>query len=207
MPLMLAPPPRISVPADSTETPLATPPLFNCSVAPLKTVALTTSKSLPFNNYERDSAFLSAGARLLVGRRRERLERSPVHRLPRYWFRGRHCQLHAECIASHDERRADGVKRWRGSGGEINLVGNYTSAHFQITSGASGSVEITDPRAGEQPPGGTLELAGIPSANIALLANYMAASFVTAAGIAGGTVITQEAQAAIQQPLLTHPHT
>jgi hypothetical protein len=67
MPLMLAPPPRISVPADSTVTPLATPPLFNCSVAPLKTVALTTSKSLPFNNHVRDSAFLSAGARLLVG--------------------------------------------------------------------------------------------------------------------------------------------
>ena len=44
-----------------------TPPLFNCSVAPLKTVALTTSKSLPFNNHVRDSAFLSAGARLLVG--------------------------------------------------------------------------------------------------------------------------------------------
>jgi hypothetical protein len=67
MPLMLAPPPRISVPADSTVTPLATPPLFNCSVAPLETVALTTSKSLPFNNHVRDSAFLSAGARLLVG--------------------------------------------------------------------------------------------------------------------------------------------
>jgi hypothetical protein len=38
---------------------------------------------------------------------------------------------------------------------EINLVGNYTSATFHITSGAGGSVEITDPTV---PNGGSVEL-------------------------------------------------
>ena len=44
---------------------------------------------------------------------------------------------------------------------------------------------------------------GTHIAKIALLGNYMAASFVTAADGHGGTLITEAAQAA-QQPLLTH---
>jgi hypothetical protein len=38
------------------------------------------------------------------------------------------------------------------------------------------------------------------------LGNYIAASFVTAADGHGGTVISEAAQTANLQPLLTHPH-
>ena len=41
-------------------------------------------------------------------------------------------------------------------------------------------------------------------AKIALLGNYIATSFVTAADGHGGTLLTQAVQTA-QQPLLTHP--
>jgi hypothetical protein len=54
--------------------------------------------------------------------------------------------------------------------------------------------------------GGTLSVGdGAHSANVALLGNYMASSFVTAADGHGGTLITEASQTA-QQPLLTHPH-
>ena len=45
---------------------------------------------------------------------------------------------------------------------------------------------------------------GTHIAKIALLGNYMATSFVTAADGHGGTLVTQ-AQQTGQQPLLTHP--
>jgi hypothetical protein len=48
---------------------------------------------------------------------------------------------------------------------------------------------------------------GTPIAKLALLGNYMAASFVTAADGHGGTVVTEAAQSANQQPLLAAPHT
>ncbi len=54
--------------------------------------------------------------------------------------------------------------------------------------------------------GGTLSVGdGAHSANVALLGNYMASSFVTAADGHGGTLITEASQTA-QQPLLAHPH-
>jgi hypothetical protein len=46
---------------------------------------------------------------------------------------------------------------------------------------------------------------GTHIAKLALLGNYMAASFVTMADGHGGTLITEAAQTANQQPLLTHP--
>ena len=53
--------------------------------------------------------------------------------------------------------------------------------------------------------GGTLTVKeGTHIAKIALLGNYMATSFVTAADGHGGTLVTQ-AQQTGQQPLLTHP--
>jgi hypothetical protein len=54
--------------------------------------------------------------------------------------------------------------------------------------------------------GGVLAVTnGVGSAKIALLGNYIAASFVTAGDGHGGTLVTQTPQAA-EQPLLTHPH-
>ena len=54
--------------------------------------------------------------------------------------------------------------------------------------------------------GGTLSVKdGIHIAKLALLGNYMATSFVTAADGHGGTLIT-EAPQTTQQPLLSHPH-
>jgi streptomycin 6-kinase len=46
---------------------------------------------------------------------------------------------------------------------------------------------------------------GTPIAKLALLGNYMAASFVTAADGHGGTLVTEAAQTANQ--LLATPHT
>jgi hypothetical protein len=56
--------------------------------------------------------------------------------------------------------------------------------------------------------GGTLRVTeGSHIAKIALLGNYMATSFVTAADGHGGTLITEAAQTANQSVLLTTPHT
>ncbi len=72
------------------------------------------------------------------------------------------------------------------------MVGLHTSASFHISSGISGSVEIIDP-----------PVVGGGFANIALLGNYMAASFATSA-IHGDSVIADTQTP--PQPLLTHPH-
>jgi hypothetical protein len=86
------------------------------------------------------------------------------------------------------------------SGGQlvasVAMSGSYTSANFHLTSGTGGTVEIFDP---------PIAAVGTHTANIALLGNYMAASFVTAAGGFGGAVIAEEAQTP-PQPLLTQPH-
>jgi hypothetical protein len=56
--------------------------------------------------------------------------------------------------------------------------------------------------------GGTLTVTdGSHAAAVALLGNYMASTLVTAADGHGGTVVTEAAQSANQQPLLTQPHT
>ena len=46
-----------------------------------------------------------------------------------------------------------------------------------------------------------------PTANVALLGNYIASSFASAASVHGSTVVAQDVQAPNQQPLLSHPHT
>jgi len=125
---------------------------------------------------------------------------------------------------------------------DINFVGSYTSANFQIGSGPGGHLKITDPqvvngavvldgvaqafpRNGLDLPniafgarttlayaenaagtGGILTVSdGRHATSIALLGNYMAGSFVTAADGHGGTLVKETSQAG-QQPLLTHPH-
>ena len=55
--------------------------------------------------------------------------------------------------------------------------------------------------------GGTLSVKdGAFAAKVALLGNYMAASFVTTADGHGGTLVTEAAQMESQHPLLTTPH-
>jgi autotransporter passenger strand-loop-strand repeat protein len=77
----------------------------------------------------------------------------------------------------------------------IDLIGHYVTSDFHVSSGASGSVEIVDPPV---VPGGW------QSPNIALFGNYIAGSFVTAAGGAGGSLASPTSDS--QPPLLTHPH-
>jgi hypothetical protein len=75
----------------------------------------------------------------------------------------------------------------------IQFVGAYSSGNFKIVGGSGGTVEITDP---------AVVNGGV--ANIALLGNYMAATFVTGADGHGGTLVTQEPDS--QPPSLSHPH-
>jgi hypothetical protein len=108
----------------------------------------------------------------------------------------------------------------------IAMVGHYSAGNFHIASAADGTVAITDPAV---PNGGsvTADVANIrfgaqmtlaQAANaigtsmiadgriataIALLGNYIAGSFVTAADGHAGTLVT-EAQSQLL-PLLTHP--
>jgi hypothetical protein len=72
----------------------------------------------------------------------------------------------------------------------IGFGANTTLGYSENSSDNGGTLSITD---------------GTHSAKLALLGNYMAASFVTAADGHGGTLITEGVQTA-QQPLLTHPH-
>jgi hypothetical protein len=109
----------------------------------------------------------------------------------------------------------------------ITMVGHYSAGNFHITSGAGGTVAITDPAV---PNGGSIEpgvadiATGAPTtlaysensnapslgaaegrfaAALALLGNYMAGSFVAATDGHGATLVTQVQQP--QQPLLTRP--
>jgi hypothetical protein len=83
----------------------------------------------------------------------------------------------------------------------IDFIGHYVTSNFHITSGAVGTVEIFDPPLAGVPPAAT-----VPSANLALFANYLAASFPAAVG-QGGTLITEALEQAGLQPLLARPHT
>lgn len=78
---------------------------------------------------------------------------------------------------------------------EIDLPGigfgaNTTLGYCENSSDTGGTLSITD---------------GTHAAAVALLGNYMAASFVTAADGHGGTLVTEAPETA-QQPLLSHPH-
>jgi hypothetical protein len=115
----------------------------------------------------------------------------------------------------------------------INMIGAYTSANFSGKADSNGNVEIVDPTVPnggsiESFPSHGIEVPNIAfgahttlaysenspvpnlgvtegpyAAALALLGNYMAGSFATAAGGQGGTLVTQASQ--IEQPLLTHP--
>jgi hypothetical protein len=63
------------------------------------------------------------------------------------------------------------------------------------------------PRYSGDSSGGTLSVAdGVHSANISLLGNYMASTFVAASDGHGGTLIGEAAQGSSQSALLTQPH-
>ena len=80
----------------------------------------------------------------------------------------------------------------------IDFVGAYTSGDFHLTSGAGGSgTIITDPAC---PP-----RQQVHGANIALFGSYIAASFVSAAGGNGSTLVTESPQAN-EQSHLAYPH-
>jgi fibronectin-binding autotransporter adhesin len=83
----------------------------------------------------------------------------------------------------------------------IDFIGHYVTSNFHVTSGAGGTVEIFDPPLAGEPPAATGH-----SANLALFANYLAASFPAAVGY-GGVLITETLAQAGLQPLLAHPHT
>jgi autotransporter passenger strand-loop-strand repeat protein len=76
----------------------------------------------------------------------------------------------------------------------IGMTGAYVTSNFHLGSGSGGSgTVITDPS-------GVI----VQSADLALFGNYIAGSFVNAAGWQGGTVVSVTAQG--DQPLLAHPH-
>ena len=77
----------------------------------------------------------------------------------------------------------------------IDLIGTYSSGNFHITSGAGGTVEITDP---------TAVVNGDTVSNLALFTNYIAAGFVTASAGYGG--VFSEAAQDKEQSHLAHPH-
>jgi autotransporter passenger strand-loop-strand repeat protein len=80
----------------------------------------------------------------------------------------------------------------------IDFVGHYVTSNFHITSGASGTVAIFDPPLAVQQPA-----ANFISANLALFANYLAASFPTV-GHHGSGLIADVSQAG-SELVLTHP--
>ena len=82
-----------------------------------------------------------------------------------------------------------------------------TTLDFQPGNDGLGFLKITDPPVVEQKSGNapaTIDAGTRHAAAVALLGNYMAGSFVTAAEGHGGTLLTQAPQTG-QQPLLTHP--
>ena len=117
---------------------------------------------------------------------------------------------------------------------QISFVGHYTTSSFKISSGPGGTVEITDPPVAQPgsigaatslafgghptlaPFGGGSEVgrstpvagggpAANPAANVALLANYMAASFVTGAH-GGSNPLLAEELLHTQPPVTASPH-
>jgi hypothetical protein len=79
---------------------------------------------------------------------------------------------------------------------EIAFAGSYVSSNFHLGVDSGGHVEITDPPVAN----------GSYSSNIALLGQYMAGSFATAAAGQGHTALGEAGQAADQQQTLVLPH-
>jgi hypothetical protein len=88
---------------------------------------------------------------------------------------------------------------------DINFIGTYTSATFQLTSGPGGTVKITDPAAGLQPGN---ERALKPDAgdfaNSALFSQYMAVPF--GLGPVGEHTPVTEPAVSGSTALLAHGH-
>ena len=83
-----------------------------------------------------------------------------------------------------------------GHAAQLKFNGSYVQGNFNIQSDNHGGTLLTDP-----------PVAGSASpANIALLSNYMAASFVKGVDSYGGALISEAMQAANQLPVLTPPH-
>jgi hypothetical protein len=81
----------------------------------------------------------------------------------------------------------------------IDFVGHYVTSNLHVVSGAGGNVAIFDP------PTMTQQTASnVCSANLALFANDLAASFPTVIAH-GGTLLTDALEQAGMQPPLTHP--
>jgi len=97
---------------------------------------------------------------------------------------------------------------------EVTVIGSYVASNFQIGSGISGSVEITDPApsiAGGAITtlaaignGGATSLNAVGAANAALLGGYMAALFAAPEGQIGAQTATAETPPG--QVALAHPH-
>ena len=83
----------------------------------------------------------------------------------------------------------------------VDLIGHYTSASFKMSAGVGGSVEIVDPPLPAKQPADI----GF-GANLTLFANYIAASFPTAAGGDFSNLISAGPLSESGQPRLTHPH-
>ena len=106
---------------------------------------------------------------------------------------------------------------------EIAFTGHYVTSNFHLEDDGSGHVKIVDPSANEPQPSiaygaattlgysesrvqaGGFAMASNGAAAIALLGNYMAGSFATAASDHGGTLISSPPQTE-QWSLLAHPH-
>jgi hypothetical protein len=83
----------------------------------------------------------------------------------------------------------------------IDFVGHYVTSNFHVISGAGGNVAIFDPPMATQQAASTVH-----SANLALFANYLAASFPTVIAH-GGALLTDALEQAAMQPPLMHPRT
>jgi len=83
----------------------------------------------------------------------------------------------------------------------IDFVGHYVTSNFHVVSGAGGNVAIFDPPTATQQAASTVH-----SANLALFANYLAASFPTVIAH-GGALLTDALEQAGMQPPLMHPRT
>ena len=81
----------------------------------------------------------------------------------------------------------------------IDFIGHYVQSNFHITSEACGNVAIFDPPTAQQ-------ASAVHSANLALFANYLPASFPPVIAH-GGALPTDALEQAGLQPPLTHPRT
>ena len=85
---------------------------------------------------------------------------------------------------------------------QITLSGGYVTTDFRYTSGSGGAVKITDPERQSHHAGGSIAPIAAQSANLGLLANYIA-NFGAEAH--GNVLISSVGQIETAPPLLVHP--